>query len=108
MRRLSGLAALVLILAADPGTAGCLAPADVTVDLGVSGPFAGISAGSLLYARPGLGGKSDLVLRPLGGVNDPVAVGGDRNGFSLGALNERWDAFHNGAVNADGDVAFIA
>jgi hypothetical protein len=98
-----------LVLAPEGGRAGCLAPKDAAVDVGVgSGPLWGNDAGSLLYVRVAGNGRKSIALRSPTGVVDDVATVGDATGFYVGSSSSTWDAFTNGTVNADGDVAFVA
>src|SRR5258706_10051770 len=81
-----------ILLLPVPGTAGCLAPSDLTVDTGVgSGPFWGSDAGSLLYARRGTNGRQALALRPPAGGAGTVVAAPDGNGFFVNNQPETWD-----------------
>jgi len=108
--RLDALAlAAAVALAAVDGRAGCLAPKDSSVDVGVgAGPFWGNDAGALLYERVGPSGRKGLAVRGATGVAEDVATVGDATGFTVGGSSSTWDGFTSGTINADGDVAWVA
>lgn len=112
-------AAVLAVLAAAPtllapgaerdAEAGCLAPADTTIDAARAlGPLWGNDEGTLLYAADATGSAPDLLLREAGASSEAVAEFGDSNEFFVGTEVERWAAFHSGTVNGAGDVAFVA
>jgi len=91
------------------GRAGCLAPKDFAVDVGIgSGPLWGNDSGSLLCVRIGGTGRRSLGLRSPTGTVDDVAYVGDATGFYVGSSSSTWDGFTSGTINADGDAAFVA
>lgn len=100
---------MALLLPRAPGaTAGCLAPADVLVDVsGAVGPLWGADSGQLLYTR-GTGGGQELVRRGIGEFAETVGEAGEQNGVAVGFQEETWHTFHGGAINDRGDAAFVA
>ena len=101
-------AAAVLLAPAPRTSAGCLAPADVLIDVsGTIGPFWGNDTGALLYAR-GVGAGQELMRKGLGEFAEPIAAAGEQTRFQVGTRVETWNACHGGAMYGKRDCAFVA